>query len=80
MSNDIPIKEFRQHLAEIANRVEAGETFRVIRRSKPSFIVMKITGDDGDAAWETIIDFTEGGTTPGVRAKEALKVLKKMNR
>lgn len=80
MSHDISIKEFREKLAEIADRVEEGETFRVIRRSKPAFVVMKITDDDDGAPWETVIDFTENGTSEGVPIKEALKVLKKINR
>lgn len=43
MAKDIPIKEFRGKLAEMADRVERGEIFRVMRRSKPSFLVLKIT-------------------------------------
>ncbi len=35
--------------------------------------------DEHTNGWETIIDFTENGTTEGVPIKEALNVLKKMN-
>ena len=80
MSKDISIKEFRAHLADIADRVEKGEAFRVIRRSKPAFYVVKMTEDSPEEEWETIIDFTEGGKKKGVSAKRVLQVLRKMNR
>jgi len=80
MQKDISIKEFRGNLAEVANRVEAGETFRVIRRSKPVFIVMKIGAEAPDETWETVVDFTEGGKRAGMPAAEALKRLKKLHR
>lgn len=80
MPQDIPIKEFRERLAEIADRVEEGESFRVIRRSKPVFIVMKIGDIDPDEHWETIMDFTEGGKVEGVPAEKILKILRKIDR
>ena len=36
MPKDISIKELRENLSDVADRAEKGETFRVIRRSKPS--------------------------------------------
>jgi len=42
MKSVIAIKDLRQHLAHIADLVEAGESFTVIRRSKPSFEINPI--------------------------------------
>ncbi len=78
MPKDISIKELRNQLSDIADRAERGETFRVIRRSKPSFIIMKIDADIEEQGWETVVDFTDGGKTNGVRAEEVLKELKKI--
>ena len=80
MPKDISIKEFRAHLADIADRVEKGEAFRVIRRSKPAFYVLKIRNEVPDDEWEMIVDFTEGGKTKGVPARDVLKALRKMRR
>ena len=80
MSHDISIKEFREHLAQFADRIESGETFRVIRRSKPSFIVMKIDDDASEREWETLIDFTDGGKKTGVPLTSAVEILKRMNK
>ncbi|HIH23157.1 TPA: hypothetical protein HA238_05500 [Candidatus Micrarchaeota archaeon] len=80
MHKDISIKEFRMNLADVANRVEAGETFRVIRRSKPAFFVVKIGEEAPDEKWETVVDFTDGGKHAGIPAKELLERLKKINR
>ena len=80
MPKDISIKELREHLSDVANRAERGETFRVIRRSKPSFIIMKIDADLSEEGWETVVDFTDGGKTVGVPAKEVLNMLKKIRR
>ncbi|MBI5156164.1 hypothetical protein HZA45_02715 [Candidatus Peregrinibacteria bacterium] len=78
MAKDISIKELRQHLAKIADQVERGESFRVIRRSKPSFLIMKFDADVDEEGWETVVDFTDGGKTAGVPAEEVLKMLKKL--
>ena len=78
MPKDISIKELREHLSDVADRAERGETFRVIRRSKPSFIIMRIDDDDSDEGWETVVDFTDGGKRKGVSAEEVLKEFKKL--
>lgn len=76
----IPIKNFRENLAKIADQVEEnGVSFLIIRNSKPSFLVIPIDEDD-DIGWETVIDFTEGGKKEGLRAEDALKILQKINR
>lgn len=77
MSKDISIKELRQNLSRVADRVEKGESFRVIRRSKPAFIIMKIDAEMPEEQWETVVDFTDGGKTKGVSPEEALKEMRK---
>jgi len=79
MFKDISIKELRTHLADIADRVENGEAFRVIRRSKPSFVIMHIDADDPHEHWETVVDFTDGGKKKGARAEDVLQALKDLN-
>ena len=78
MFKDISIKELRARLAEIADRVENGEAFRVIRRSKPSFVIMHIDADDPHEHWETVVDFTDGGKTEGVPAEDVIAALEQI--
>lgn len=80
MPKDISIKELRQNLSEIANRVEKGESYRVIRRSKPSFFILNIDSEVPEEDWETIVDFTDGGKTNGVRAEEVINMIRKIQR
>lgn len=80
MPKDISIKELRSNLADYADRAERGETFRVIRRSKPSFILMKIDAEQPEEDWETVVDFTEGGKTQGVAIEKVIKELKKLEK
>jgi antitoxin (DNA-binding transcriptional repressor) of toxin-antitoxin stability system len=81
MPKDISIKQLRENLADIADQVERGETFRVIRRSKPSFMIMNIDADVSEEdGWETVVDFTEGGKKRGMPVKDVIKILKKLRR
>lgn len=80
MPKDISIKELRQHLSKVADSVERGESFRVIRRSKPSFIIMNVNAEAPEEGWETVVDFTDGGRRSGVPIEKVLKTLRKMNR
>jgi antitoxin (DNA-binding transcriptional repressor) of toxin-antitoxin stability system len=74
----ISIKELRMKLAEIADRVQQGENFTVIRRSKPSFTITQIDNVGDEHQWETIVDFTEGGTTDGAPIEDVIKAFKAM--
>ncbi len=78
MPKDISIKELRENLSSIADRVEKGESYRVIRRSKPSFFIMSIESEIPEEGWETVVDFTDGGKTKGVRIEEVMKEMKKI--
>ena len=70
--NIVGLKELRENIGKYISRVDKGESFTIIRRSKPVF---KITPLD---VWETVADFTEINKE-GVPAKDVLKVLKKLN-
>ena len=76
MSTIISIKDFRQSLASVADAVmKKGETFTVMRRSRPAFVV-KPFEDDEDIKWKTLIDFTEGGKKEGMPAGELYEAMK----
>lgn len=81
MAKTIAIKDFRNNISAIADKVGKGQEFIVLRRSKPAFkvVAVDIDGDD-DGSWETIVDFTQGGKTEGMDAREVLKILRKLNR
>lgn len=80
MPQDISIKELRSTLAHVADRVEKGESFRVIRRSKPSFILVKVDHDLSEPEWETVVDFTDGGKTAGMTIENVMKIVKKIQK
>lgn len=80
MPKDISIKELRASLSDIADRVERGESYRVIRRSKPSFYIVKIDAEAPEEGWETVVDFTDGGKTTGRPVKDVVKLIKKIRR
>lgn len=80
MPKDISIKELRASLSDIADRVERGESYRVIRRSKPSFYIVKIDAEVPEEGWETVVDFTDGGKTAGTPVKDVVKLIKKIRR
>lgn len=79
MNKNISIKNFRTNLAEIADEIEDGNTYVIIRRSKPSFKVVPITSDN-DEEWETVVDFTDGGKSNGAKIEDVLAILKKLNK
>ena len=80
MPKDISIKELRTNLADYADRAERGESFRVIRRSKPSFFIVSIDAVTVEENWETVVDFTEGGKKAGMPAKNVMKMIQKIRR
>lgn len=80
MPKDISIKELRDNLADVADKVEKGESYRVIRRSKPSFIIISIDAEIPEEGWETVVDFTDGGKTNGMSGEEVLKIIQKIRK
>ena len=55
MKNIVNLKNLRENVATYANRVQHGESFVIIKRSKPLFKISPIEDD----TWEVIIDFTK---------------------
>ncbi|MEK7159482.1 MAG: hypothetical protein AAB575_03350 [Patescibacteria group bacterium] len=66
----IKLKSLRENLESYRQKIKAGESFIVIRRSEPIF---KISPVD-DEAWEEVIDFTKI-KKGGVEINEVLKRL-----
>ena len=71
MKNIINLKEFRENVAKYEKRIQKGDSFIVMRRSKPLFKISPIDEDDG---WETVIDFTEF-RKGGMPVDEVIKAL-----
>lgn len=85
MSTLIGIKDFRASLADIADAVEKGESFLVMRRSKPIFKVEPFEPEEVDEGldipgWKTIIDFTKGGKKKGIPADKLYKAMKEFEK
>jgi len=51
----VGLKEFRENTEKYISRVGKGESFMVVRKSKPVF---KISSAEDEDVWESIIDFT----------------------
>ena len=51
----VGLKKLRENVESYISRVEKGESFVVVRRSKPVF---KISSPNEDDLWESLIDFT----------------------
>ncbi len=80
MPTDLSIKQLREQLSDIADRAERGESFRVIRRSKPLFVILKIDAEMPEEKWETVVDFTDGGRTNGVPIEDVIREMRKLQR
>lgn len=55
--NIIGLKELRENMQKYASRVKRGESFTVVKKSKPLFKISSVDEDEG--LWETVIDFTK---------------------
>jgi len=69
--NLITVKELRQDLPTIINKVHRGGEFLVLKKSRPVF---RLSPPDADEAWETVIDFTKF-KKGGIKISELLKAL-----
>ena len=70
------LKELRENMQKYVSRVGKGESFIVVKKSKPVFKISSPDEDEG--LWETIVDFTKINKN-GVDAKRVLRELRKMN-
>lgn len=75
-TNILGLKELRENMQKYASRVKRGESFIVVKKSKPLFKISSPDEDEGP--WETIIDFTKINKN-GVNAKKVLRELRKLN-
>lgn len=68
----VGLKELRENMQKYASRVERGESFTIVKKSRPLFKISSL--DEDDRLWETIIDFTKI-RKGGIPAKELLSKL-----
>jgi len=66
------LKELRENMQKYASRIEKGESFIIIKKSKPLFKISSLNEDE--ELWETVIDFTKI-RKGGIPAKELLAKL-----
>jgi len=52
----VGVKELRENLDKYISRINKGESFTVVRRSRPVF---KISPAEEEELWEPVIDFTK---------------------
>ena len=74
MYNIIPLKQFRIKLTQYAKQVsEHGNSFIVLKKSKPLFKIVPIDED----SWDTVVDFTQIDPkgVPLNKVKQALEEL-----
>lgn len=55
--NIVGLKELRENMQKYTSLVAKGESFIVVKKSKPLFKISSIDEDDG--LWETVVDFTK---------------------
>ena len=69
------LKELRENMQKYASLVQKGESFIIVKKSKPVFKMVPAESED---EWETVVDFTKINKN-GVSAKEVLRALRKLN-
>jgi prevent-host-death family protein len=70
MENVINLKSLRENMNDYVSKVKEGQSFIVLKKSKPLFVISPV--NDGD--WEEVIDFTKI-KKGGVDINELLKNL-----
>lgn len=75
MDKIIGLKELRENVERYSVAVQRGDSFVVVRKSKPLF---KISPVEEGGQWEQVADFTKINKN-GVSAKEILKTLRKLD-
>jgi len=69
------LKELRENMQKYASLIEKGESFIVVKKSKPLF---KLVSPESEEQWEMVADFTQINKN-GVDAEKILKALRKLN-
>lgn len=72
--NIIGLKEFRENVSKYVKKVHKGDSFVVVRRSKPIFQITPLADRE---KWETLIDFAKI-RKEGVPAEDFLEIARKI--
>jgi prevent-host-death family protein len=72
MTKIIGLKELRENTAVYEKKVKQGESFLVVKRSKPIFKLVPLS--ESDEQWEEVVDFTKI-KKGGVKIKDILSRL-----
>ena len=72
----VGLKELRENMEVYISKVRKGDSFIVIRKSKPVFRISP-PDEDAEEFWETIIDFTKI-RKGGVPAEDILARLRRL--
>jgi len=77
MNKIIGLKDLRENTEAFINKIKKGQSFVVVRKSKPVFKLSPVDewGDEG--MWEQIVDFREIHPN-GVPIKDVLASLKRL--
>lgn len=54
-TNIVGLKDLRENTELYISKVEKGQSFIIVRRSKPIF---KLAPIEDESSWETVVDFT----------------------
>jgi len=73
MNNIIGLKDLRENLGTYEKKIAAGQSFVVMKRSKPIFAI----GPVEEEGWETVIDFTKF-RKGGIPASELIEMLENL--
>lgn len=58
MENIVGLKELRENLPAYEKKIAAGNSFLVVKKSKPVFRICPVDHDE-EELWEEVIDFTK---------------------
>lgn len=75
INNIIPFKDFRVNAEKYIKALEKGMSFVVVKRSKAIFRLEPM-----GEKWETLIDFTNGGKTKGIKIEKLISIMEKFEK
>jgi len=55
----VGLKELRENIEVYISRVKAGDSFIVVKKSKPIFRISPPEAEDDTSLWEPVVDFTK---------------------
>lgn len=74
----IGFKDLRENSSRYIDAVDRGQSFTVMRRSKPIFKMVPIDNSSSED-WEMVVDF-ENQKGHGLKTVELLKILERINK